>query len=162
MRNIDRDRRRVFWASYEDKVAQVDEHGLLTGDWVVKYGEPREAWPTVTIGHGYAWHYPYGLRIDYDRVVRLDDPDWEVSEEDVMWIDRFWPSDRADGGWFDQSSPYTSGIDADGGDFGETDASASIDGGEWAALPTAPHDYIVKKVGRGKGYTILYVDRVAS
>ena len=120
MRNLERDTQAVYISRYEDVVAQVDEMGRRTGKNVVKRSTPVAFYPSVSVARGEAQGAYFGVNLDYDRVLTIDDPRFEVSEADVLWIDR----------------PV--------GDVDEPE----------------PHDYVVKKVARKGGYTVIAVSRV--
>ncbi len=133
---MDRDRRPVWIARYEGQVAQEDEQGRLTGKHVPQYGEPELFWPTVTVMRGYTWFQFWGRAHDYDRVVRIDDPEWWVDENAVLYVDTpVWKygSRRAL-------------------------AQAVIDG--TVDLSDVEPDYAVKRIGHGKSYTVFTIDKI--
>lgn len=87
MRNIERDTQAVHISRYEDMVAQVDEDGRLTGKNVRQMSTPAAFYPSVSIARGEAQGTYFGVNLDYDRVLTIDEPEFEVSEADVLWID---------------------------------------------------------------------------
>lgn len=88
MRNLERDTQEVFISRYEDIVAQVDDKGRRTGKNVVKRSTPVAFHPSVSIARGEAQGAYFGVNLDYDRVLTIDDPAFEVSEADVLWLDK--------------------------------------------------------------------------
>lgn len=120
MRNLERDTQAVYISRYEDVVVQVDEVGRRTGKNVVKRSTPVAFHPSVSIARGEAQGAYFGVNLDYDRVLTIDDPGFEVSEADVLWIDK---------------------------PVGDVDEPES-------------HDYIVKKIARKGGYTVIAASRV--
>lgn len=88
MRNLERDTQEVFISRYEDIVAQVDDEGRRTGKNVVKRSTPVAFHPSVSIARGEAQGAYFGVNLDYDRVLTIDDPAFEVSEADVLWLDK--------------------------------------------------------------------------
>lgn len=88
MRNLKRDTQAVYISRYEDTVAQVDGEGRRTGKNMVKRSTPAAFYPSVSIARGEAQGAYFGVNLDYDRVLTIDDPSFEVSEADVLWIDK--------------------------------------------------------------------------
>jgi len=86
MRNLDRDRVRVYHARYLGTVPE-ERDGLLTGRNAPSYTEPAEFWPTVTMARGEAVYDLFGQKLDYDRTLTVDDPSYGVSEADLLWIE---------------------------------------------------------------------------
>ena len=66
----------------------MDEQGRYTGKHAPKRSEPVEFLPTVSAARGEASTDYFGNYVDYDRSLTIDDPDFEVDEADVIWIDR--------------------------------------------------------------------------
>ncbi|MBP3884066.1 MAG: hypothetical protein J6D54_03895 [Olsenella sp.] len=136
MRNMDRDRRPVWIARYKGQVAEEDEQGRLTGKHTPQYEEPELFFPTVTVMRGYTWNTFWGKAHDYDRVVRIDDPNWWVDENAVLYIDTpLWK-------------------------YGSLQAlnRAIVDG--TVDISDCEPDYAVKRIGHGKGYTIFTIDKL--
>lgn len=88
MRNIDRDRRRVYISRFGRLVPEQDEEGRFTGRHVTERSEPVEFWPTMSAARGEAQTDYFGNYIDYDRTITIDDPGFEVEESDVLWLDK--------------------------------------------------------------------------
>ena len=86
MRSIDRDRRAAYIARFLEVVPE-EAGGRLTGKNVVVRSEPEAFWPTVTMPTGQADGAYFGVRLDYDRQLTVDDPVFEVGEADVLWVD---------------------------------------------------------------------------
>lgn len=122
MRNLERDTQRVYISRYEGTEAQ-EVGGRLTGKNIVKRSTPVAFEPSVSMARGEAQGAYFGVDLDYDRVVTIDDPAFEVGEADVLWIEAQ-PGDPEDEGY------------------------------------PAPHDHIVKKVGRKGSYTVIAAKRV--
>ena len=87
MRNLDRDRKRVFVARLGGMEMGYDEDGLPTGETVQTYSEPEPFYPTISMTRGNAVDDMFGNMLEYDRTLTVDDPDFEVSESDILWID---------------------------------------------------------------------------
>ncbi len=87
MRNLARDTQPVWIARFEALVPEVDEEGRLTGKHTAKRKRPELFFPSASMARGEAQNAYFGLNLDYDRVLTLADPDFEVAEADVLWID---------------------------------------------------------------------------
>lgn len=139
MRNQDRDRRPVWICRYEGQVAVEDDQGRLTGKHVPQYGEPELFWPTATVMRGYTWNVFWGRAHEYDRVVRIDDPNWWVDENAVLFIDTpLWK-------YGSQQALQRAVLDG-------TPTSKILEGCE--------PDYGVKRIGHGTSYTIFTVEKL--
>lgn len=88
MRNLDRDRKECYISRLSGSVQEFDEDGLPTGETVQVYGEPVEFLPTVSMTRGDVTSDLFGQALEYDRTITIDDPEFEVSESDIIWVDR--------------------------------------------------------------------------
>lgn len=86
MRCLGRDRQRVFVGRFL-RTEPVTDGGKLTGRNQPVYEQPAEFWPTVSVVRGEAQGDYFGQRVDYDLTLTVDDPDFPVSEADVLWVD---------------------------------------------------------------------------
>lgn len=87
MRNLDRDRTPVWVCRYKGIEAVEDEHGRLTGRNRVAYEDPCKFYPTASAARGDAVGSAFGMQLDYDRTLTIDDRDFRISEADVLYID---------------------------------------------------------------------------
>lgn len=88
MRNLDRDRRPVFIARFDELIAEQDDEGRYTGRHITERSEPVEFWPTVSATRGESSTDWFGNYIEYDRTITIDDPHFEVDEADVLWLEK--------------------------------------------------------------------------
>ena len=61
--------------------------GKLTGKNLPNRATPVAFRPSVSMARGEAQGAYFGVNLDYDRVLTIDDPAFEVGEADVLWID---------------------------------------------------------------------------
>ena len=87
MRLLQRDTQKVYISRYLGIQQGVDSQGRLTGKDVVVRSEPEAFYPSVTIGGGESVAAYYGIRTDCDRVMVIDDINFDAKPEDVFWID---------------------------------------------------------------------------
>ena len=86
MRNLERDTQAVYVARYQGIVPQEID-GRLTGKNVVTRSEPVAFFPSVSMARGEAQGAYFGVDLDYDRVLTIDDPEFDIGEADVLWIE---------------------------------------------------------------------------
>ena len=87
MRTLNRNKIRIFYANYRDKVPLKDEYGNLTGEYDISYGTPVEIKANVSAARGEATTRQFGDDESYDRVVVLDDPKLPITVTSILWID---------------------------------------------------------------------------
>ena len=86
MRNLERDTQLVYISRYQGLTAQ-EVDGKLTGENVPQRSAPEAFYPSVSMERGEALGTYFGVNLDYDRVVTIDDPAFDIGEADVLWID---------------------------------------------------------------------------
>jgi hypothetical protein len=86
MRNLERDTQAVYISRFEGIVPE-ERGGRLTGKNIPVRTTPEAFYPSVTLARGEAEGAYFGLNLDYDRVLTVDDPAFEVGEADVLWVD---------------------------------------------------------------------------
>lgn len=153
MRNLDRDRQRCYIARFAGLTREEDEQGRLTGKNTPSFTTPEEFWPTVSPVKGEAYGAYFGQNLDYDLTLTVDDPDFEVGEADILWV---YALDGEPGG-----VTFLEGRDGlDGGTFEDWDSGDDVDGGDFPSTETRTHDYIVRKIARKGGYTVIAAKHV--
>ena len=88
MRNLARDTQCVYISRYEGIGREVDGQGRLTGKNTPIYTTPAAFYPSLSMARGEAQGAYFGVNLDYDRVLTLDDNSFEVSEADRLWVDK--------------------------------------------------------------------------
>ena len=86
MRNLERDTQLVYISRYLDVVPQEID-GKLTGKNLPQYTTPAAFYPSVSMARGEAQGAYFGVNLDYDSVLTIDDPGFAVGEADILWID---------------------------------------------------------------------------
>ena len=87
MRTLHRNKIRIFYANYRDKIPLRDEYGNLTGEYDIVYDNPVEIRANVSAARGEATTRQFGDDESYDRVIVLDDPRLPIAVTSVLWID---------------------------------------------------------------------------
>ena len=87
MKALRRNKTRIFYANYCDKIPLRDEYGNLTGEYRVSYDNPTEIMANVSAARGEATTRQFGDDESYDRVIVLDDPRLPITATSILWID---------------------------------------------------------------------------
>jgi hypothetical protein len=96
MRTLVRNKIRIFYANYSDKVPLKDEYGNLTGEYDIAYENPVEIRANVSAARGEATTRQFGEEESHDRVIVLDDPKVQIDVSTVLWIENL-PEIKKDG-----------------------------------------------------------------
>ena len=131
MRQLEREKRGVWFAPYEGKQMLLDEDGRMTGEWRVSYGKPVFHTCTVSPRSGNTWGDGFGIGVDCDRTVVIDQIGTGITETYIAWID---------------AKPQ---LDADG--------NLVLDD---ESLPIIPNDYSVVMVGESYNFTSIAIKKV--
>ena len=87
MRTLHRNKIRIFYSNYRNKVPLKDEYGNLTGEYDIAYDNPVEIKANVSAARGEATTRQFGDDEGYDRVIVLDDPALPIAVTSILWID---------------------------------------------------------------------------
>jgi hypothetical protein len=87
MRALHRNKIRIFYANYRDKIPLKDEYGNLTGEYEISYHNPIAIMANVSAARGEATTRQFGDDESYDRVIVLDDPQFPITATSILWID---------------------------------------------------------------------------
>ena len=87
MRTLARNKIRIYYANYRDKVPIKDEYGNLTGEYEILYDTPVEVKANVSAARGEATTRQFGDDERYDRIIVLDDPKFPIAVTSILWID---------------------------------------------------------------------------
>ena len=87
MKALHRNKTRIFYANYCDKIPLRDEYGNLTGEYRVSYDNPIEIMANVSAARGEVTTRQFGDDESYDRVIVLDDPQFPIAATSILWID---------------------------------------------------------------------------
>jgi hypothetical protein len=82
-----RNKIRIYYANYRDKIPIKDEYGNRTGEYEVTYGNPVAVMANVSAARGEATTRQFGDDESYDRVIVLDDPKFPIAVTSILWID---------------------------------------------------------------------------
>lgn len=126
MRQLERERRGIFFAEYLGKTEVMDEEGRHTGEWRLSYGKPMLVVCTVSPRRGNVYSDGFGIGVDCDRTAICDRIGIGISETSIIWVDKMPMLDE----------------------FG--DLVVNEDG-----EPVVPNDYKVQMVSESYNYTAI-------
>ena len=87
MRTLHRNKIRIYYANYREKIPLKDEYNNLTGEYDIVYDNPVEIKANVSAARGEATTRQFGEDVSYDRIIVLDDPAFPIAETSILWID---------------------------------------------------------------------------
>lgn len=87
MRTLHRNKIRIYYANYREKIPRKDEYGNLTGEYDIVYDNPVEIRANVSAARGESSTRQFGEDVSYDRIILLDDPEFPIAETSILWID---------------------------------------------------------------------------
>ena len=87
MRTLNRNKIRIFYANYRDKIPLKDEYGNRTGEYQVIYDNPVAVKANVSAARGESTTRQFGEDVSYDRIIVLDDPQFPIAETSILWVD---------------------------------------------------------------------------
>ena len=96
MRTLHRNKIRIYYANYRDKIPLKDAYGNLTGEYDIAYDNPVEIKANVSAARGESTTRQFGDDVSYDRIIVIDDPKFPISEASILWIDT--PPEMAEDG----------------------------------------------------------------
>lgn len=131
MRCLTRNKRVFFYALHAGQTEIIDEYGNATGQYKVSYSDPVASYGNVSAAKGEIQSRQFGESETYDKVIVLDNPDVEIDEYSILWVD------------------VKPKLTSDGHLEENTDGTI-----------ITPHDYIVKKVARSLNSVSIAVSKV--
>lgn len=83
-----RNKRQIAYKNYVRTDYDVDSNNRKTGNKTVVYSSAKFMYGTVSTPTGNAVLEMFGTNENYDKVVVVDMPDIDISENSVLWLDR--------------------------------------------------------------------------
>lgn len=96
MRLLDRDMKAFYYAPYAQR-QMIYEDGIPTGEYTTGYGEPTQAFGTVSVATGRASDQEFGSFIDYDYIIHIEDESCPFDENAAIWLPGTLTTDDPDG-----------------------------------------------------------------
>ena len=83
-----RNKTEFYYALYESKEPITDEYGNLTGESKITYSNPVKGYANISAARGAAETDQFGINVQYDKVILLDDINLPINESSILWIDK--------------------------------------------------------------------------
>lgn len=130
MRQLKREERGFWYSKYLGRVQGTDEEGRLTGEWTIAYSNPKRFVGTVSPRSGNTWGDGFGIGVDCDRTLIIDQIGLGIDETCILWVD---------------SEP-------------ELNEDGSLKNDEDGVM-TVPNDYTIVMAGESYNYTALAIKK---
>lgn len=86
MRNLNRNRRLIYYALRTGEVANIDEYGNETGETTPTYGNAIELRCNVSAAAGTDVVEAFGNFTNYSRTICVSDPNCPIDEDSIVWF----------------------------------------------------------------------------
>jgi hypothetical protein len=87
MRGLNRNKRRFYYALYQEKEQYIDEWGNATSEYAVGYTKPVKYSANISSEKNADTVAIFGTDFRYDRVIFVADKKFPVDENSVLWVD---------------------------------------------------------------------------
>lgn len=86
MRNLNRNKRRIYYANRIGETTDIDEYGNETGESTPVYGDAVEFHCNVSATQGEEAVQAFGSFTEYTRLISVADNDCPIDEESIIWF----------------------------------------------------------------------------
>lgn len=130
MRNLIRNNRKMWYATFNDKTKQVDSNGDYTGDEIAEYVTPVEFHANLSAtrgtqgftGTGASVDY-FGADVDYSLIISTAQMDLPIDEHTLIWTENpFSPTPTPD----DPDNPQDVDTDEESSDDTEPNSDTNV------------------------------------
>ena len=88
MRGLNRNKKTLYYALYDDQTEIVDINGNRTGEYTPSYSSPVKARMNIAPAQGNADWDPFGISTPYTKVAMTFDMESPITETSIVWIDK--------------------------------------------------------------------------
>lgn len=88
MRELERNKQRIYYALYTGKVDAVDANGYKTGEKTKSYSDPVPFRINVSPARGNADREIFGIELSYTRTMTTDKLDCPIDVDTILWVGR--------------------------------------------------------------------------
>lgn len=86
MRNLNRNKRSIYYALQIDEETDLDDYGNETGETTPVYGAPIELKCNISAATGTDAVEAFGSFTGYSRIICVSDPDCPIDEKSIVWF----------------------------------------------------------------------------
>lgn len=87
MRDLKKNQRKLYYATYKGRQPILDSAGDETGDFRIAYSPPVEFYANLSPGKGSAQAAVFGTDIDFTRSISTTDMDLPITETSLAWYE---------------------------------------------------------------------------
>lgn len=87
MRSLRRNKKPVYYATYNNKIPIMDENGFDTGESYAGYSKPAVFYANVSAAKGTSQEEVFGKSLDYSRTIITCDMTLPIDEFSRIWIE---------------------------------------------------------------------------
>ena len=87
MKDLQRNKQKIYYALFEKVEDTVDWNGLYTGEKTITYGDPTELYINVSGAMGSDEVIDFGVNTPYDRIMITADISCPIDEYSVLWLE---------------------------------------------------------------------------
>ena len=87
MRSLRRNKKPVYYATYNNKIPIMDENGFDTGEASAGYSKPTVFYANVSAAKGTSQEEVFGKSLDYSRTIITCDMTLPIDEFSRIWIE---------------------------------------------------------------------------
>jgi len=88
MRELERNKQRIYYALYTGKVDAVDANGYKTGEKTKSYSDPVPFRINVSPARGNADREIFGIELSYTRTMTTDKLNCPIDVDTILWVGR--------------------------------------------------------------------------
>jgi len=88
MRCLEINKKKFYYCNFDKMIDVVDEYDNKTGEKIISYESPKEYYANISTNKGDSQLEFFGNFNDYDKVIVADDPNWDIDENSVLFIDK--------------------------------------------------------------------------
>ena len=86
MRNLNRNKRPIYYALQTGETADIDEYGNETGETTPVYGPAAEMKCNISAATGQEAVQAFGTFTGYNRIICVSDPGCPIEETSIVWF----------------------------------------------------------------------------
>ncbi len=86
MRSLERNKKTLYYALYDEEMPVTDEYGNDTGQTALGYHSPVKIRARITPNKGNSSEEAFGITTDYDRVI-ISTKELPLAETSIAWVD---------------------------------------------------------------------------
>lgn len=88
MRDLKRNKQKIYYALYNQKTDITDGNGYKTGEFTLSYGQPTPLYINISPGRGESDYELFGSNVSYDHTLTTTDLNCPITENTIVWYDK--------------------------------------------------------------------------